>query len=137
MRRDGHGLAGLFDGADDYETVQRVRNLPIPRPSIANPRVTPQLDAIVMKALERDPTYRWKSAAEMRDALRDVIAQPGNYVDNTHITEWVKWVFTQQPGQAPQQTGQHPRQPVHHAPPSAASRRRAARPAADCRRSAT
>ncbi len=88
----------LFDGADDYETVQRVRNLPIPRPSIANPRVTPQLDAIVMKALERDPTYRWKSAAEMRDALRDVIAQPGNHVDNTHITEWVKWVFTQQPG---------------------------------------
>ncbi len=88
----------LFDGADDYETVQRVRNLPIPRPSIANPRVTPQLDAIVMKALERDPTYRWKSAAEMRDALRDVIAQPGNYVDNNHITEWVKWVFTQQPG---------------------------------------
>jgi serine/threonine-protein kinase len=88
----------LFDGADDYETVQRVRNLPIPRPSIANPRVTPQLDAIVMKALERDPTYRWKSAAEMRDALREVIAQPGNFVDNNHITEWVKWVFTQQPG---------------------------------------
>lgn len=88
----------LFDGADDYETVQRVKNLPIPRPSIANPRVTSQLDAIVMKALERDPTYRWKSAAEMRDALREVIAQPGNYVDNTHITEWVKWVFTQQPG---------------------------------------
>lgn len=88
----------LFDGADDYETVQRVKNLPIPRPSIANPRVTSRLDAIVMKALERDPTYRWKNAAEMRDALREVIAQPGNYVDNTHITEWVKWVFTQQPG---------------------------------------
>ncbi|HEY5952683.1 MAG TPA: serine/threonine-protein kinase [Kofleriaceae bacterium] len=90
----------LFDGADDFETVQRVKNLPIPRPSIANPRVTPELDAIVMKALERDPTYRWKSAAEMRDALREVIAQPGNYVDNNHIAEWVKWVFTQKPGTA-------------------------------------
>ena len=90
----------LFDGADDLETLQRVKNLPIPRPSLANPRVTRELDAIVMKALERDPTYRWKSAAEMRDALREVIAQPGNQVDNTHITEWVKWVFEQQPGTA-------------------------------------
>jgi serine/threonine protein kinase len=88
----------LFDGPDDYDTVQRVKNLPIPRPSIANPRVTPQLDAIVMKALERDPTYRWKTAAEMRDALREVIEQPGNYVDNRHITEWTKWVFMQKPG---------------------------------------
>jgi eukaryotic-like serine/threonine-protein kinase len=90
----------LFDGRDDYETVQRVRNLPIPRPSIANPRVTPELDAIVMKALERDPTYRWKTAAEMRDALREVIAQPGNHTDNAHIAEWVQWVFTQRPGTA-------------------------------------
>ena len=88
----------LFDGPDDFDTVSRVKNLPIPRPSIANPRVTPQLDAVVMKALERDPTYRWKTAAEMRDALRDVIEQPGNYVDLKHITEWTRWVFTQKPG---------------------------------------
>ena len=73
--------------------------MPIPRPSLANPRVTPQLDAIVMKALERDPTSL-EEAAEMRDALREVIAQPGNYLDNEHITEWVSWVFTQQPGTA-------------------------------------
>ena len=90
----------LFDGANDFETVQRVRNLPIPRPSIMNPRVTPALDAIVMKALERDPTYRWKSAAEMREAIREVIAQPGYYTDNAHVTEWVEWVFTQRPGTA-------------------------------------
>ncbi len=90
----------LFDGADDYETVQRVRNLPIPRPSIMNPRVGSHLDQIVMKALERDPTYRWKSAAEMRDAIREVMAEPGNFVDNDHVAEWVRWVFTQKPGTA-------------------------------------
>lgn len=88
----------LFDGADDYETVQRVRNLPIPRPSLANPRVTSKLDAIVMKALARDPKQRWQSAAEMRQAMQEVIAQPGYYTDNRHVTEWVEWVFTQQAG---------------------------------------
>jgi hypothetical protein len=65
-----------------------------------NPRVTDKLDTIVMKALERDPTYRWKTAAEMREAMREVIAQPGYYTDNEHVTEWVRWVYTQKPGTA-------------------------------------
>jgi serine/threonine protein kinase len=88
----------LFDGPDAFETMMRVRSLPIPRPSIANPRVTPELDEIVMTALERNPARRWQSAAMMRAALRGVIDQPGNAVGNKHVSEWVTWVFTQSPG---------------------------------------
>ena len=88
----------LFDAPDVFETISRVRQLPIPRPSIANPRVTPALDKIVMTALERDPAKRWQSAAELRDALHGVTAQPGNYVDHQHISDWVRWVFAQRPG---------------------------------------
>jgi eukaryotic-like serine/threonine-protein kinase len=88
----------LFDGIDAFETMTRIRNLPIPRPSIGNPRVTPELDEIVMTALERNPAQRWKSAATMREALRRVIEQPGNFVDNKHVIDWVNWVFTQKPG---------------------------------------
>ncbi len=88
----------LFDGHDDLETLTRVRELPIPRPSRANPRVSPQLDAIVMTALERDPSRRWNSAAALRDALRAVIAQPGSAFDNRQVTRWVEWVFTQRTG---------------------------------------
>jgi serine/threonine protein kinase len=88
----------LFDGKDAFETMMRIRSMPIPRPSIGNPRVSPELDHIVMTALERNPERRWRSAAEMRDALRHVIAQPGNHVDGEHITEWVTWVFQRQPG---------------------------------------
>ena len=86
----------LFDAPDDFETMNRVRKLPIPRPSIANPRVTPELDEIVMCALERDPDRRWRSAAALREALRTVVA--GNQVDNAHVSSWVSWVFTQKPG---------------------------------------
>jgi serine/threonine protein kinase len=88
----------LFDAPDDFETMTRVRKLPIPAPSRANPRVTPELDAIVMNALARNPAKRWQTAAMMRDALRGVIAQPGNCVDNRHVIDWVNWVFTQKPG---------------------------------------
>ncbi|MGE0871042.1 MAG: serine/threonine-protein kinase [Kofleriaceae bacterium] len=88
----------LFDAPDNFETVTRVRELPIPTPSRANPRVTPQLDAIVMRALERDPAKRWQTAAELRDALASVIAQPGNAFDRKQVANWVQWVFAQQPG---------------------------------------
>jgi serine/threonine-protein kinase len=89
----------LFDGADNFETMMRVRSLPIPRPSLANPRVSPELDRIVMTALERDPARRWQTAASMRDAIREVIAQPENFIEPRHVTDWVRWAFTKKPGE--------------------------------------
>jgi eukaryotic-like serine/threonine-protein kinase len=94
----------LFDGADAFETMMRVRELPIPRPSIANPKVTRELDELVMTALDRDLKRRWQSAAAMRDGIRAVIAQPGNAIDNKGVADWVKWVFEQKRGRAPQLT---------------------------------
>src|SRR5262249_18275718 len=38
----------LFDAPDDFETLARVRKLPIPRPSRANPLVGATIDEIVM-----------------------------------------------------------------------------------------
>jgi serine/threonine protein kinase len=94
----------LFDGADAFETMMRVREMPIPRPSIANPQVMPELDEIVMTALDRDPNRRWTSAAAMRDRIRAVIAQPRNATDGAKVAEWVRWVFSQKRGRPPQLT---------------------------------
>ncbi len=98
----------LFDGADAFETMMRVREMPIPRPSIGNPAVSPELDEIVMRALERDPQRRWHSAAAMRDGIRVVMAQPGNAIDDHGVTEWVQWVLQQKRGRAPQLTPHMP-----------------------------
>lgn len=103
----------LFDGADAFETMTRVREMPIPRPSLANPKVLPALDEIVMTALERDPTRRWGSAAAMRDRIRAVIAQPSNATDNRAVAEWVNWVFVQKRGRPPQLTPMMPLPMVH------------------------
>ena len=98
----------LFDGPDAFETMKRVRELPIPRPSLANPKVPPELDEIVLTALERDPARRWPSAATMRDRIRAVIAQPGNAIDTQGISDWLSWVFEQKRGRAPQLTPMMP-----------------------------
>ncbi|HEY5834323.1 Stk1 family PASTA domain-containing Ser/Thr kinase [Streptomyces sp.] len=44
---------------------QHVREDPQP-PSVYDPEVTPAMDAIVLKALTKDPDYRYQSADEMR-----------------------------------------------------------------------
>ncbi|WP_351230269.1 Stk1 family PASTA domain-containing Ser/Thr kinase [Streptomyces sp. NPDC002133] len=44
---------------------QHVREEPQP-PSVFDPEITPSMDAIVLKALVKDPDYRYQSADEMR-----------------------------------------------------------------------
>jgi serine/threonine-protein kinase len=59
----------LFKGDGEAETLNRVLYEPIPTLRSANPAVHPALDAVVMKALERDPDARFSSCSEMADAL--------------------------------------------------------------------
>ena len=59
----------LMTGESAANTLHRLMNEPIPRVSQVVPNIDPELDAIVAKALEKDPQYRWQSAMEMRDAL--------------------------------------------------------------------
>jgi serine/threonine-protein kinase len=63
----------LFKGQNDVQTIERVRRCDVPPPSAQNPGVPPELDDIVLKALERDPARRWSNAADMADALDDVV----------------------------------------------------------------
>jgi eukaryotic-like serine/threonine-protein kinase len=47
------------------------------RPSSINPRVTPALDAVVMRALEKDPGQRFQSADAFIAALDAAMKEPG------------------------------------------------------------
>lgn len=59
--------------ASVMEAIQRYETKRIPLPSEANPQITPELDGILMKALEPRPSARWQSAAELGEALQAVL----------------------------------------------------------------
>jgi len=59
----------LMTGESAANTLHKLMNEQIPRVSSVVPGIDPELEAICGKALEKDPQYRWQSAAEMRDAL--------------------------------------------------------------------
>ena len=54
---------------------QHVRELPV-RPSSLDGVITPEMDAITLKALEKDPDNRYQSAKEMRDDIARPSASP-------------------------------------------------------------
>jgi serine/threonine protein kinase len=63
----------LFVGESDFETLKLVQTMTIPRPSSRNHGVKPALEAVVMRALERDPARRYQSAGEMGDELEALV----------------------------------------------------------------
>jgi serine/threonine protein kinase len=79
----------VFSSDDDLELMRLVRTQQIVPPSFHNPDVPAELDAIVMTALERDPSRRWQNATALRNALAGV-TQMSTQAD---IMEWVEWVF--------------------------------------------
>jgi len=62
----------LFRGRSEGDTMERVRRLAVPRLSKLRPDVPAELEALVMRALERDPDARFQTATELLTAIDDV-----------------------------------------------------------------
>jgi serine/threonine protein kinase len=65
----------LFRAQSDMATIALVREGRIDPPSTQNPSVTPRLDAIVAKALERDRDKRYQTCEELAQDLDDAVAE--------------------------------------------------------------
>ena len=92
----------LFAGGDDdFETLKRVRSMPIVTPSEINRDVPADLDTIVLTALARNPNERWQSAAAMRGALQNLARNPVMSSTRQDIAKWMEWAFAQAPGSKP------------------------------------
>ncbi len=63
----------LFDDVDPYAILGQVLEAPIEPPSRLSPDLSPALDRVVMRALERDRELRFQSAREMAMALEDAL----------------------------------------------------------------
>ncbi len=68
----------LFTGPNDMRIIEHIKSMSIRPPSAYNPDVPPEVDALVMAALERDPGRRVASASALARQLGSaLIKQPG------------------------------------------------------------
>src|SRR5690606_22619879 len=86
----------LFGAVSDFDTLSRVQFGAVRPPSSMNPHVTPELDAIVMKALAKEVGAGWPSGAAMREAL---LALPG--ARRGEVGDWVGEVQVERPPPGP------------------------------------
>jgi serine/threonine protein kinase len=81
----------LFRGDTEFALMEKVRKADVPPPSGFNRRVTPELDAITLKALARDVADRYQSAAQLAADLDQLIE--GYRFDPKELRQFMRQMF--------------------------------------------
>ena len=81
----------LFRGDTEFALMEKVRKAEVPPPSGFNRRVTPELDAITLKALARDVADRYQTAAQLAADLDALIA--GYRFDPKELRQFMRQLF--------------------------------------------
>lgn len=83
----------LFDGPTEHASLFHVLKRKIPRPSQVGLCPPAAFDALILRALERDPARRFQSAEEMAVALRDAAIRAGALGGPSEVATWVTQTF--------------------------------------------
>ena len=100
-------LAGrkLFEGDSDFAILNAVLTQDIPPPSSVNPDVPPELDAILLKGLERDRDARHPDMAALEKELRNFEFRHAKGLDEIAVAPYLADLFADElpvhPDQAP------------------------------------
>jgi serine/threonine protein kinase len=94
----------LFRGDTEFALMEKVRKAEVPPPSNFNRRVTPEIDAIVLKALARDVADRYQSAQHLAQDLDNLIA--GYRFDPKELRQFMRQMFRKEYGKELEETQQ-------------------------------
>lgn len=79
----------LFRADNDGATIARVLHKPVPRPSEVRADYPPELEAIVMRCLERDVTVRYPSAEALAEDLEAFMYSLGKPAGASQVKRWM------------------------------------------------
>jgi serine/threonine-protein kinase len=83
----------LFLRKSDMETLRAVTDHPIRPPSEVNPKLPPELDAVILRALARDPNDRYATARELGRDLARLAVHDGELITAADLAEWMEERF--------------------------------------------
>ncbi len=84
----------LFASKNEYQTLLKVQRGEITPASTFNQATPPELDAIVFKALERDPDDRFGGAHALREELDEVRRHYQLKSTARDVAAWIDWAFS-------------------------------------------
>ncbi|SEU33691.1 serine/threonine protein kinase [Stigmatella erecta] len=89
----------LFEGDSELAVLRAVQESAIAPPSRLNPEVPQELGDVVMKALRRDVSERYQTAAEFERALAQCVLNHAQSVDDTDVGAFLRRLFGGAPSQ--------------------------------------
>jgi serine/threonine protein kinase len=88
----GRRLFGRFEPA---VILQKIAEAEVTAPSQANRRVTPPLEAIILRCLQKDPGRRYQSAFQMHMAIEEFMKKQGLSSSTLHLGRFMHTLFKQ------------------------------------------
>ncbi|MDP3275628.1 MAG: serine/threonine-protein kinase [Deltaproteobacteria bacterium] len=83
----------LFRGKDETETLRMITEGEYPAPSMVNPRISPALEAVILKALAKDYRERYQNGRELQGDLEYVARTEQIPVSNLSLGNWMQMLF--------------------------------------------
>ncbi len=80
----------LFVGETDFSTLEKVRNVDIPRPRDVNPNIPEAVEKIILKALAKDSSDRYQWGSEMVGDLQRFLMSQENVFTAKTLATWLK-----------------------------------------------
>ncbi|QDG53339.1 PEGA domain-containing protein [Persicimonas caeni] len=85
----------LFRGRSDFETMNLVANAKVTPPSEVRPDFPAELEAIILKALQKEREDRYQSAQELQMALEDWLHAQDRRVGRVELGEYMRGLFSE------------------------------------------
>ena len=90
----------LFAGDNEFQTLNRVAQGDVPPPSSVRPDYPPELEQIVMKALQADPEQRYTTALDLQVDLEDFAREARLPVSSARMAKFMRELFVEEMEQA-------------------------------------
>jgi serine/threonine-protein kinase len=89
-------LRRLFKDESEPATLDNVARCHVPLPTSFDPAYPRELEAIVLRALQRKPADRYQTAAELAADLDAYVEASGERVTSTSLGHWMSELFAEQ-----------------------------------------
>lgn len=83
----------LFRGKNEMETLRKIVEEEYPKPRDLNPHLSPRLEEIIVRSLEKDTSRRYSTAREMQADLEDYIRSEQLKVSALELGTWMRSLF--------------------------------------------
>ncbi|OGQ78824.1 MAG: hypothetical protein A2289_11470 [Deltaproteobacteria bacterium RIFOXYA12_FULL_58_15] len=86
----------LFPGSSDFSVLEKVRHAEIMPPTLVVSGIHPDVEAVIMKSLERDPEDRIASGADMHDAVVAIMLSRFGHPSARELGTWMQGLFAEE-----------------------------------------